>query len=99
MEPAIVVSQPERDLEQQLRQAQKMEALGRMAGGVAHDFNNLLTIINSWAELLMDEPGLTSRAQRGMAQIRDAGNKATGLMSNCWRSRAIKSWNASPESQ
>lgn len=68
-----------KDLERQLRQAQKMEALGRMAGGVAHDFNNLLTIINSWAELLMDEPGLTSRAQRGMAQIRDAGNKATGL--------------------
>ncbi|GAB1724828.1 MAG: response regulator [Nitrospira sp. CR1.1] len=68
-----------KDLERQLRQAQKMEALGRMAGGVAHDFNNLLTIINSWAELLLNEPGLTSRAQRGMAQIRDAGNKATGL--------------------
>ena len=68
-----------KELERQLRQAQKMEALGRMAGGVAHDFNNLLTIINSWAELLMDEPGLTSRAQRGMAQIREAGNKATGL--------------------
>ena len=68
-----------KDLERQLRQAQKMEALGRMAGGVAHDFNNLLTIINSWAELLTEEPGLTSRAQRGMAQIRDAGNKATGL--------------------
>lgn len=68
-----------KDLERQLRQAQKMEALGRMAGGVAHDFNNLLTIINSWAELLMDEPGLTSRAQRGIAQIREAGNKATGL--------------------
>jgi len=68
-----------KDLERQLRQAQKMEALGRMAGGVAHDFNNLLTIINSWAELLMDEPGLTSRAQRGMTQIKDAGNKAAGL--------------------
>jgi signal transduction histidine kinase/CheY-like chemotaxis protein len=68
-----------KDLERQLRQAQKMEALGRMAGGVAHDFNNLLTIINSWAELLTDEPGLTSRAQRGIAQIREAGNKASGL--------------------
>jgi PAS domain S-box-containing protein len=68
-----------KDLERQLRQAQKMDALGRMAGGVAHDFNNLLTIINSWAELLMEEPGLTSRAQRGMTQIKDAGNKAAGL--------------------
>ncbi|ULA68670.1 MAG: PAS domain S-box protein [Nitrospira sp.] len=67
------------DLERQLRQAQKMEALGRMAGGVAHDFNNLLTIINSWAELLLEEPGLTSRAQRGMTQIKEAGSKATGL--------------------
>lgn len=68
-----------KDLERQLRQAQKMEALGRMAGGIAHDFNNLLTIINSWAELLMEEPGLTSRAQRGMSQIKEAGTKATGL--------------------
>ena len=68
-----------KDLERQLRQAQKMEALGRMAGGIAHDFNNLLTIINSWAELLTDEPGQTTRTQRGMAQIREAGNKATAL--------------------
>lgn len=68
-----------KDLERQLRQAQKMEALGRMAGGIAHDFNNLLTIINSWAELLTDETGQTSRTQRGVAQIREAGNKATAL--------------------
>ena len=56
-----------------------MEALGRMAGGIAHDFNNLLTVINSWAELLMEEPGLSTRVQRGMAQIKEAGHKATGL--------------------
>ena len=68
-----------KDLERQVRQAQKMEALGRMAGGIAHDFNNLLTIINSWAELLTDEPGQTIRAQRGMTQIKEAGNKATAL--------------------
>lgn len=68
-----------KDLERQVRQAQKMDALGRMAGGIAHDFNNLLTIINSWAELLTDEPGQSIRTQRGMIQIKEAGNKAAAL--------------------
>jgi PAS domain S-box-containing protein len=68
-----------KDLERQLRQAQKMEALGRMAGGIAHDFNNLLTVINSWAEILLEEPGLNARVQRGIGQIKEAGQKATGL--------------------
>jgi two-component system, cell cycle sensor histidine kinase and response regulator CckA len=66
-------------LEEQLQHAQKMQAIGQLAGGVAHDFNNLLTIIAGHTELLLgryDEPGELHNA---LNDIRDAGMRAAGL--------------------
>ena len=68
-----------KQLEEQLRQAQKMEALGRLAGGVAHDFNNLLTVIRGHSELMLDRlaPGeaLYSHSQ----QIQKTADRAASL--------------------
>lgn len=68
-------------LEEQLRQAQKMEALGRLAGGIAHDFNNLVTIISGYAQMLHDEQPAGSPAREPLAEILDAAGRAASLAS------------------
>jgi len=68
-----------RRLADQLRQAQKMEAVGRLAGGVAHDFNNLLTIICGYADLLRTRSQLAPADREMVNEIAAAGERATAL--------------------
>jgi PAS domain S-box-containing protein len=70
----------ESELEAQLRQAQKMEAVGQLAGGVAHDFNNMLAVIRGNAELLlMDEEQYTAAAREGLKHVVQASERAANL--------------------
>jgi two-component system, cell cycle sensor histidine kinase and response regulator CckA len=66
-------------LEDQLRQAQKMEAMGRLAGGVAHDFNNLLTVIKGHTNLMADRLQPTDPNHRSACQIDKAADRAVSL--------------------
>lgn len=67
-------------LEEQLQRAQKLESIGRLAGGVAHDFNNLLTVINGYSDLLLlSQSALEGGTRRAVEQVRYAGEKAATL--------------------
>jgi two-component system, cell cycle sensor histidine kinase and response regulator CckA len=66
-------------LEDQFRQAQKMEAVGRLAAGVAHDFNNLLTIIMGYSDLMLDQFVSGDPRRAYTTEIKDAGERAVGL--------------------
>ena len=69
----------QRRLEDQLRQSQKMDAIGRLAGGVAHDFNNLLTVVLSFADMLIEDLPPTDPMRADLEEIRAAGQRGSAL--------------------
>jgi two-component system cell cycle sensor histidine kinase/response regulator CckA len=68
-----------RVLEAQVRQASKMDAIGRLASGVAHDFNNLLTVILGFAEIIADDTAVADRHVKDLGEIVKAAQRASGL--------------------
>lgn len=79
IEGTIIDITERKRLEEQLRQSVKMEAVGRLAGGVAHDFNNLLTAMLGYSDLLLEKLPPKSRLLRHVTEIKKAGDRAAAL--------------------
>jgi len=79
LESTVIDITEQRRLEDQYRQAQKLESIGRLAGGVAHDFNNLLTAINGYSELVLTDLSDSSPLRGPLVEIRKAGQRAASL--------------------
>ncbi|HYL65453.1 MAG TPA: PAS domain S-box protein [Candidatus Methylomirabilis sp.] len=80
MEGIIVDITERKQLENQLQQSRRMEAVGRLAGGIAHDFNNLLTIIRGYAELALQRPGIQPEIRADVMQVENAAERASVLV-------------------
>jgi len=76
---AVLDVTEQRKLESQLRQSQKMDAIGQLAAGVAHDFNNLLTIIHGHASLQMSRPNMDEQTKHSLTQVKMAADRAATL--------------------
>jgi PAS domain S-box-containing protein len=73
------VEEEKAKLEMQLRESQKMEAMGQLAGGISHDFNNLLSVINGYSQMLLTEPDLDAAVRPSIEEILRAGERASSL--------------------
>jgi PAS domain S-box-containing protein len=80
MEGIMVDITERKQLETQLQQAQKMEAVGRLAGGIAHDFNNLLTIITGYTDLALSRPSVPLELRTDIERIESASGRAAALV-------------------
>lgn len=70
---------PYRDLEERLRQSQRLESIGKLAGGVAHDFNNHLTVINGYCDILVERWPVGDPTREQIEEIRKAGGRAAAV--------------------
>ena len=75
----MAAEQERSELEQQLRQAERLDSLGQLAGGVAHDFNNILAVISGYADMLIDELGDDHPSRPDAASIKQAAARGTAL--------------------
>ena len=79
LEKAQILAEGREQVEQQLRQAQRVESLGQLAGGIAHDFNNLLTIINGYTEMSLGNLAKDDPIRGNLDEVRKAGDRAAAL--------------------